>query len=56
MQDTLPNVLGPVSTVYENLLFMDSAVAADAVGQPDAPSVHNLSECIKPAILLLGDV
>ena len=56
MQDSVLDVLGPLCTVYENLLSMDSAVATDGVVQLDAPSVHNFSECIKHALLLLGDV
>ncbi len=35
---------------------MGSTVAVDGVVQLDASSVHNLSECIKHALLLLGDV
>ena len=56
MQDSVLDVLGPSCTVYENLLSMDSAVATDGVVQLDAPSVHNFSECIKHALLLLSDV
>ena len=56
MQDSVLDVLGPLRTVYENLLSMDSAVATDGVVQLDAPSVHNFSECIKHTLLLLGDV
>ena len=52
MQDRL----GSLCTVYQNLLSMDSAVAADVVVQLDAPSVHNFSVCVKHALLLLGDV
>ena len=56
IQDSVLDVLGPLCTLYENLLSMDSAVATDGVVQLDAPSVHNFSECIKHALLLLGDV
>ena len=49
-------MFGPLCTVYENLLSMGSTVAVDGVVQLDASSVHNFSECIKHALLLLGDV
>ncbi len=49
-------MFGPLCTVYENLLSMGSTVAVDGVVQLEASSVHNFSECIKHALLLLGDV
>ena len=56
MQDSVLHVLGPLCTVYENHLSMDSAVATDGVVQLDSLSVHNFLECIKHALLLLGHV
>ena len=55
IQGKVSDLLGPLSTLYENLSPLLEAVYKDGSVTLDKRSIMNFMNCVKTAILLTGD-
>ena len=56
LQDKVLDILGPLSTIYENLWSMFHTMEKDSAIELDKESVSMLMRCIKHAMHMTGDV